>query len=70
MLLYPGFAVVGELSSDDAEVYSVVLCLPLAIWLSLVLSRLAVSVWSLLVSLCCYRWFPSSPVAMAIADLL
>ena len=40
MLLYSGLAVVGELGSDDAHIYwlllLMVLCLPFAIWISLV----------------------------------
>ena len=74
MLLYSGFAVVGELGSDYAYIYWVllvmVLCLPLAIWLSLVFAGLGVSVWSLpLLSLGCFR-SPGRPVALSVADLL
>ena len=59
---------VGELGSGDALVYwlllLMVLCLPLTIWLSLVLAGLGVSVCPLpLVSL-------GRPVALAVADLL
>jgi hypothetical protein len=40
MLVYTGLAVVGELGSDDAHVIwlllLMVLCLPFAIWISLV----------------------------------
>ena len=74
MLLYSRFAVVGELGSDDASKYWVlvviVLCLTLAIWLSLVFVGLGVSVWSLpLLSLGCFR-SPGRPVALSVADLL
>jgi hypothetical protein len=60
VLGYPELAVAGELGSDDPIVYwlllLMVLHLPLAIWLSLVLTGLGVSVWSLSpVSLGCYR---------------
>lgn len=45
--MYPGLAVLGEVGSDDAKVYFLlflmVLCFPLGIWLSLVLSDLDVS---------------------------
>jgi hypothetical protein len=48
--VYPGLAVVGELSSDDAK-YIAFCCLflhlLLIIWLSLVLIDLGVSVWDL-----------------------
>ena len=41
MLVYLGLAVLGELGSDDAHVFwlllLMVLCLPLAIWISLVI---------------------------------
>ena len=51
MLGYPGLDVVGELGSDGAKVYwlllLMVLSLPPAIYLSLVLASLGVSVWSL-----------------------
>ena len=44
MLLYSASPVVGELGSDDALVYwlllLMVLCLPLAIWLTLVFAGL------------------------------
>ena len=54
--MYPGLSVVRELDSDGAKVYwlllFMVLCLPLATWLSLMLTGLDVSVWNLtLVSL-------------------
>lgn len=70
--MYPGLAVVGELGSDDAKLYwlllLMVLSLPLAIWLSLMLAGL--SVWSLPpMSLCCCR-SPSRPVALAVVNLL
>ena len=46
MLVYSGLAVVGELGSDDAQVFwfllLMVLCLPLAIWISLVFVDLGV----------------------------
>jgi hypothetical protein len=50
--MYPGFAVMGELGSDVAKpnwfLLLMLLCLPLAIWLSLVLfDLLPVSDWSL-----------------------
>jgi hypothetical protein len=45
--VYLGLAVVGELDSDDAHIYwlllLIVLHLPLTIWLSLVLVGLALS---------------------------
>lgn len=64
----------GELGCNDAKVHwlllLMVLCLPLAIWLSLMLGGLGISVWSLpLVSLGCCR-FPGRPVALAVLDLL
>ena len=50
--MYSGLVMVGELGSDDAHIYwfllLMVLCLPLAIWLSLVFAGQSVSVWSLL----------------------
>lgn len=47
-----------------------VLCLPLAIWLSLVFAGLGVSVWTLpLLSLGCFR-SSGRPVTLAVADLL
>jgi hypothetical protein len=65
---------VGELDSDNAHVYwllmLMVLHFPLTIWSSLVFAGLGVSVWSLLLlSLSCFR-SPGRPVALAIADLL
>ena len=49
---YPGFAVVGELGSDGALLpwflLVMILCLPLAILLSLVLTGLAGSIFSIL----------------------
>ena len=64
---------VGELGSDDASKYWVlvviVLCLTLAIWLSLVFVGLGVSVWSLpLLSLGCFR-SPGRPVALSVAEI-
>jgi hypothetical protein len=51
VLVYSGLAVVGELGSDDAHVYwlllVMVLNLPLTIWLSLVFAGLGDSVWYL-----------------------
>ena len=51
VLGYPRLAVVGELGSDDAKypqfLLLTFLCLPLAMWLSLVLAYLAVSDCSL-----------------------
>ena len=72
--MYPGLAVVGELSSDGAKVYWLLLfmavLLPLDVRLSLVLTGLGVSVWSLPpVSLGCFR-SPGRPVALAVSDLL
>jgi hypothetical protein len=74
MLVYSGLAVVGELGSDDAHVYwlllLMVLCLPLAILLSLMFAGLGDSVWSLsLLSLGYFR-SPIRPAALAIADHL
>ena len=68
--MYPGLPGEGELVSND-KVYwlllLIVLCLPLAIWLSLVFAGLGVSVWSLpLMSLGCCR-SPDRPVALAVA---
>ena len=46
------------------------LCLPFAIWLSLVFAGLGDSVWSLpLLSLGCFR-SPGRPASLAVADLL
>jgi hypothetical protein len=49
--VYSGFSVVGELGSDDAYTYwlllLMVLCLPHSIWLSLVFVGLDDFVWSL-----------------------
>ena len=72
--MYSGLAVVGELGSDDAHVYwlllLMVLCLPLAILLSLMFAGLGDSVWSLsLLSLGYFR-SPIRPAALAIADHL
>jgi hypothetical protein len=51
VLGYPGLAVVGVLSSDDAQwswfLLLIFLHLPLTIWKSLVLDDLVVSGWSL-----------------------
>jgi hypothetical protein len=74
VLVYPGLAVVGELSSDGAKVYWLLLfmavLLPLDVRLSLVLTGLGVSVWNLPpVSLGCFR-SPGRPVALAVSDLL
>jgi hypothetical protein len=65
---------VGDLCSDDAHLYWLllfsVLRLPLAIWLSLVFAGLGDSVWSLpLLSLGCFR-SPGRPVALAVTDLM
>ena len=65
---------VGELDSDDAHVYWVlllmVLHLPLDIWLSLVFADLGDSVCSLpLLSLGCFR-SPGWPVSQDMADHL
>ena len=73
-LRHPYLAVVRELGSDGARVYSFLLlmvsCLPLAIWLSLMLIGFGVSVWSLPpMSLGCCR-SPECPVTLVIADLL
>jgi hypothetical protein len=72
--VYTGLAVVEELGSDVAKIYwfllLMVLCLPLTIWLSLVLTGLGVSVWSLPpVSLCCCR-FLGRHMVLTVADLL
>jgi hypothetical protein len=74
VLVYSGLAVVGELGSDDAHIYWLllltVLSLTLAIWLFLVLAGLGDSVWSLcLLFLGCFR-SPGRPVALAVADHL
>jgi hypothetical protein len=66
--------VVEELDSDDVHIYwfllLMVLCLPLAIWLSLVFAGFGESVWSLpLLSLGCFR-SPGRPVTLAVADYL
>ena len=63
---------VGELGSDDAHAYwllvLLVLGLPLDIWLSLVFAGLGVSVCNLpLLSLDCFR-SPDTPVVLGIAD--
>ena len=65
--MYLGLAVVGELDSDDAHIYwlllLMVLHLPLTIWISLVFVGLGDFVWSLsLLSLGCFR-SPSRSVA-------
>lgn len=74
MSWYPELAFLGELGSDDDKVYWLLLFmvfyLPLTIWLSLVLTVLGLSVWSLsLVSLGCCR-SPGRSVALALADFL
>ena len=75
MLQYPGLAVVGELGSNGTKVYwllllFVVLSLPLTIWLSLVLTGLGVSVWSLPPVFVGFYRYSGRPVALIIADLL
>jgi hypothetical protein len=72
--VYSGLAVVGELGSDDAHVYwlllLMVLCLPLVIWISLVFVGLGDSVCSLsILSLGCFR-SPGKPVTLTVADQL
>ena len=74
MLLYSGLAVVGELASDDAHLYCLLLLirlhLPFAIWISLVFVGLGDSVWSLpLLFLGCSR-SPCRHVALAVRDHL
>ena len=71
--MYSGLAVVGELGSDDAHVYSglllMVLHVPLDICLSLMFAGLGDSDWTLpLFSLGCFKT-PGRPVALAVADL-
>ena len=54
--MYPGLAVVGELGSDDAKVYWLLLLMVLRwpLWLSLVLAGLGDAEWTQShVSLCC-----------------
>jgi hypothetical protein len=72
--VYSGLAVVGELGSDDAHVFWLlllkVLCLPLTICISLVFVGLGDSVWSLpLLYLGCFR-SPGRPEALAVSDFL
>ena len=74
MLLYLGHALVGELGSDDADVYCflllTVLWLPQLIWLSLVFASLRESVWNLPpLSLGCFR-SPGRPMLLDVVDLL
>ena len=74
MFVYLGLALLGELGSADTKVYwlllLVQLCLLLAIWLSLVLTVLGVTVWSLpVMSFGCFS-SPGRPVALALTDLL
>jgi hypothetical protein len=69
-----GLAVVGELGSDDAHVYwlllLMILHLTLTIWIPLMFVSLYDSVWSLyLLYLGCFR-SPGRPVALAVADHL
>lgn len=71
---YPGLAGGGGLYSDDAKVHCllllIVLCLPLSICLSLLLTVLGVSFWSLPpVSLGCCR-YPLSSDDLSIVELL
>jgi hypothetical protein len=51
MLGYPQLSMVRELGSNGAKIYWLLLimflCLPLAVWLSLVLAGLGISVWSI-----------------------
>jgi hypothetical protein len=66
--------VVEELSSDDVKVYwlllFMILCLPLAIWLSLLLAGLGDSLWSLPpVSLVCQRCPPGSNYSWTLGRL-
>jgi hypothetical protein len=65
--------VVGELGSDGTRVYwllfFMVLCLPLAFWLSLMLISLGVYVWSLPAELLCWCRSHGRPVALAVANL-
>ena len=65
---YPRLAVVGELGSDDAKypqfLLLAFLCLPLAMWLSLVLVGLTISDWSLSLLLSC------EPVILGVSALL
>ena len=64
----------GELGSDDAKVYwlllCIVLCLFLTIWLFLVFAGLDDSAWSLSLLSLCYFISPAGPEALAVADLL
>jgi hypothetical protein len=46
VLGYPGLAVVGDLSSDVAKWHWFLLLMPFTIWLSQVLTGLAVSDWT------------------------
>ena len=74
VLVYPELAVGGKQGSDVVKVYwlllLVQLCLLLAIWLSLVLTVLGVTVWSLpVMSFGCFS-SPGRPVALALTDLL
>ena len=69
-----GLAVVGELGSDDAHVYWLLLLMVLHLspvtWSSLVFAGLNDSVWSLpLLSLGCFR-SPGRPKTLAVADFL
>ena len=74
MLVYPVLAVVGELGFDGASVYwlllFIVLYLPLVISLSVVLSGLGVSVWSLSTVFLCFSSSPGRPITLTVADLL
>lgn len=74
VLGYLMLAMVGELGFDGAKVYwlllLMVLCLPLTIWLFLVLTDLGVSVWSLPPVFVGFYRYSGRPVALIIADLL
>ena len=68
-LVYSGLAVVGELGSDDAHIFwlllLMVLLLPFTIWISLVFVDLSDCMKFASLSLGCFR-SPGRPAALAI----
>jgi hypothetical protein len=70
LLVYSGLAVVGELGSDDAHLYRLLLLMVLSFWLSPVFVGLGDSVWCLpLLSLSCFR-YSGTTEALVVANLL
>ena len=73
MLEYSGFAVVGELGSDDTHLFwlllLMVLHLPFAMWVSMVFVDLGDYMESAFLSLGCFR-SPGRLAALAVSDHL